>query len=79
MEAKWEACTSTIAGTDTFCKMPGTCHYLRDRDFKIDFEFTIYDEGGTEYQIQMDGDDMLVDGTDIQASYTNSCYIPLIK
>ena len=69
-----------MVGTDTFCKMPGTCHYLRDRGFKIDLEFTIYDdEEGSEYQILMNGDDMLVDGTDIQASATNSCYIPLVK
>lgn len=86
LDSNFKACSTSMFGTDTFCKLPGSCNYMRDRGVKLDFEFTVFDESGPSGKgnsktILLDGDDMLVDGTEFGSgsTYTNSCYVPIMK
>ena len=72
IEDTWKACTQSLAGTDTFCKLPGTCHYMRDKGLQLEFSLTLYDDGESssenspnKYTIELSGDEMLVEGVEI--------------
>jgi hypothetical protein len=78
----YDACSKNVLGqTDTYCKLPGTCHYMEDVGLNLEFQLTIKDSqnASKDFTIDLSGRDMLVDGTDIFQNQGKSCFLPIMK
>lgn len=87
IETGYTPCSKSTFGTDTYCKLPGSCHYMRDKGLQLEFKLTVFDgdassskSASNKFTIELSGDDMLVEGTAIDPQRgSNSCYIPIMK